>query len=139
MKFYIYFLAVSAFFASCSGTRKLAGVDIKNKEDKASDTVEYELIIFDTGFDTWYVSHSKPTWYHSQDYYETWNKQYVTFWNSKAMSPNLYKFFDTVIDYNPGIDYGLELNHKLFYYFQYVEKALKIDILPPGMGPRSVF
>jgi len=34
------------------------------------------------------------------------------------------------------VDYGIEINHELFYYFQYVEQVLKIQIMPGG--PRAV-
>jgi hypothetical protein len=52
------------------------------------------------------------------------------------MTPRYSRFFETTIDYDPFLDYGLELNHRLFYYFMFVEKKLKIPILPSGMGPR---
>jgi hypothetical protein len=134
-----FLLIVYIISASCSGSKKLPRVNINNADTTANDSVEYELIVFDPGFETWYLSHSKPTWYHSQDYYENWNRQYVTEWNHKAMTPRFSRYFETLIDYVPFIDYGLELNHRLFYYFQYVEKVLKIDILPSGMSPHTVF
>jgi thioredoxin-related protein len=133
--FFIIFLLI---LASCAGNKKLSKVAISNRDNEISDSTEYELIIFDPGFETWYLSHSKPDWYHSKDYYETWNRQYVTAWNSKAMDMRYSRFFESTIDYDPFVDYGLELNHKLFYYFMYVEKGLKIPILPPGTGPQSV-
>jgi thioredoxin-related protein len=133
--FFIIFLLI---LASCAGNKKLSKVAISNRDNEISDSTEYELIIFDPGFETWYLSHSKPDWYHSKDYYETWNSQYVIAWNSKAMDMRYSRFFESTIDYDPFVDYGLELNHKLFYYFMYVEKGLKIPILPPGTGPQSV-
>jgi hypothetical protein len=139
MKFSYFFLIIVLVFASCAGNKKLAKVDIKNQDAKISDSVEYELIIFDPGFESWYVSYSKPTWYHSQTYYETWNKQYVIAWNAKAINPRFGRYFESTIEYDPFTDYGLELNHRLFYYFQYVEKVLKIYILSPGTGPQTVF
>jgi hypothetical protein len=138
MRFHHYLLAILIFLAACTTNRKLSKIDIKDQESGMKDSVEYEIIIFDSGFETWFLTHSKPVWYHSVEYYESWNKQYVVAWNSKAMSPRYSKYFESTIDYDPNISYGLELNHKLFYYFMYVEKALKIDILPSGMGPHSV-
>ena len=137
MKYNILFLFMVVFLVSCGINKKLARVDIKNQDNVKSDSVEYELIIFDPGFDAWYVSNSKPIWYHSKEYYETWNHQYVVSWNSKAISSHFSKYFETTIDYDFTIDYGSELNHKLFYYFQYVEKVLKINILPAGTGPKT--
>lgn len=134
-----FLLIVFVVFASCSGSRKLPKVDIKNTDSQATDSVEYELIVFDPGFESWYLSYSKPSWYHSQNYYESWNRQYVSEWNHKAMSSRYSRFFETTIDYDLYTDYGLELNHRLFYYFQYVEKVLKIDILSAGISPHVVF
>ena len=102
------------------------------------DSIEYALIILDPGFETWFLTQARPMWYHSQSYLESWNRQYVTAWNSKAMTGRNSRYFETFIDYQPHVDYGLELNHKLFYYFQYVEKKLRIPILPSGMGPQSL-
>jgi len=138
MKFNIFILVILLFLAACAGNIKLSKIDIKDQETELKDSVEYELIIFDPGFETWFLTHSRPVWYHSLEYYENWNKQYVVAWNSKTMSPRYSKYFESAIDYDPFIDYGLELNHKLFYYFMYVENVLKIDILPSGMGPQTV-
>jgi len=134
-----YIIIFLVILASCAGNKKLSKVAINNHYTEISDSTEYELIVFDQGFETWFLIHSKPEWYHSQDYYETWNRQYITAWNSKAIDPRYSRFFESSIDYDPFIDYGLELNHKLFYYFMFVEKELKIPILPPGTGPQSVY
>jgi hypothetical protein len=138
MKLNYFVLAALLFLAACAGNKKLPKVDIKNEGTELNDSVVYELVIFDSGFETWFLTHSKPVWYHSAEYYENWNKQYVSAWNSRAMSPGYGKYFESVIGYDPFIRYGLELNHKLFYYFMYVEKELKIEILPSGTGPQTV-
>jgi hypothetical protein len=132
------FVLFIVLLASCAGQKKLASVTIDNQENTGTDSVEYELIVFDPDFESWYLSHSKPDWYFSQSYYEMWNRQYVSAWNNKAMNPKYSRFFETTIDYDPFVDYGLELNHRLFYYFMFVENRLKIPILPPGMGPRII-
>ena len=48
------------------------------------------------------------------------------------MNPGRRSFFQTIIGYEPNVDYGFKLNHKLFYYFQYVEHKLRIPILSNG-------
>ena len=48
------------------------------------------------------------------------------------LDPRKSSFFEPIIGYDPTVDYGFELNHKLFYYFQYVENVLKIQIMPGG-------
>lgn len=130
--------AILLFFAACSGPKKITRVSINNGDTEASDSIEYGLIILDPGFESWFLTQARPMWYHSQSYLESWNRQYVTAWNAKAMTGRAGRYFETYIDYQAHIDYGLELNYKLFYYFQYVEKKLKIPILPSGMGPQGL-
>ena len=72
----------------------------------------------------------------SQAYYENWNRQYVSAWNFNATQASKSNFFEPIVGYEPDVDYGLEINHKLFYYFQYVENVLKIEILPTA--PKAV-
>ncbi|HNQ36802.1 MAG: hypothetical protein KA780_04990 [Prolixibacteraceae bacterium] len=120
--------------AACAGSRK-AGTVALTPDTAGEDSTSYELIVLDPGFETWFLTRSRPAWFHSQSYYESWNRQYVTEWNMKATSPRHSRIFETIIGYDPLVDYGLEINHKLFYYFQYVEKELGIPILPQGMSP----
>ena len=139
MRHLSWILLVAALLASCSRARQLSKVSISNPAEEPQDSVSYELVVLDPGFESWYLMHSRPDWYHSQSYYETWNLQYVPAWNSKVMMPRYSRLFEHTIDYDSFTDYGLDLNHKLFYYFQYVEHALRIPVLPQGMGPRAVF
>jgi hypothetical protein len=88
-----------------------------------TDSIEYELIITDPGFDSWLAT--KPSMnFLSQAYYETWNRMYVTEWNIRYSQPQRYgTIYEDYIDYTPPIDYGLELNYKLYYYFLFFEES----------------
>ena len=103
--------------------------------EEESDSVEYELIVFDTGFESWFLTRSKPSNYYEQSWYEHWNRLYVQAWNNHNLGSRHEQLIDGIINYEPDIDYGLEINHKLFYYFMYVEHELGIRIIPDG--PRS--
>ena len=124
-----YLLMAVTFLAACSGPKGMVKIEPNGKEIAQEDSVEYELIILDPGFETWYMLQNSPARYRSQQYYESWNQQYVSTWNYLATQPRKRSFFEPIIGYEPGVDYGFELNHKLFYYFQYVEHVLKIPIL----------
>jgi len=100
------------------------------------DSLEYELETFDLKFESWYQLHNTPSEYRLQSYYESWNQQYVFAWNSNAMNSRKNSFFEPIVGFDPTEDYGFELNHKLFYYFQYVENVLKIRII--SGGPHAV-
>ena len=131
MKKIFYLLTtITLFMAACSGPKGMVKIEPDGNETVQEDSLEYELIVFDAGFETWYMLQNSPARYRSQQYYENWNQQYVSQWNYLATHSRRRSFFEPIMGYEPGVDYGFELNHKLFYYFQYVEHVLRIPILP---------
>ncbi len=136
MKKIFFGLGILLIVAACSTQKKVVETRVKPVEVETKDSLEYDLETFDSRFETWYTLHNTPSQYRSQSYYETWNKQYVSAWNANAMNPRKSSFFEPIVGYEPNVDYGFELNHKLFYYFQYVENVLKIQIMPNG--PKAV-
>ncbi len=133
MKKVIFWIGILLFVASCSTQKKVAKTKAKPVVKVAKkDSVEYKLETFDQNFETWYAMQNNPSTYRPLSYYEYWNRQYVSEWNAKAANPIRNPFFNSIIDYNTSVNYGFKLNHKLFYYFQYVEHVLKIPILPNG-------
>lgn len=136
MKQIFWGIGVIIFIVACSSQKKAAHVPQVEKKEIAEDSVEYGLETFDQRFETWYQLHNSPAMYRSQGYYESWNRQYVSAWNANAMNPRKSWFFETIVGYDPTVDYGFELNHELFYYFQYVENVLKIEIMPNS--PKAV-
>ncbi len=137
MKRIIFIVGIVVFFASCKTPKNAVKIEKeKDIEVLAEDSVEYEMETFDSKFETWYEFHNKPSQHRSKEYYEGWNRQYVSAWNSNASDPSKSWFFEPIIGYYPTEDYGFELNHELFYYFQYVERVLNIQIMPGG--PRNI-
>jgi hypothetical protein len=142
MKQFILISIVLLFVLACSTQKGVVKIEESNEIHTAArdsvelDSLQYELETFDAKFETWYALHNKPSQYRSQEYYENWNRQYVNAWNYNATQPGKSSFFEPIVGYEPNVDYGFELNHKLFYYFQYVERVLKIEIMPGG--PQSI-
>ena len=96
----------------------------------SNDSVEYELIVMDPGYESFLLMQKSMEFY-SQSYYESWNQRYVTEWNYRHSQPLRYgDMYETYIDYSPHIDYGPELNYKLYYYFQFFEKKHGVKLLP---------
>lgn len=93
----------------------------------ANDSLEYEILIIDIGFETYLHSIAKPANFYSQSYYESKNKFYVTEWNIRAQNSLRYNsaIYENVIDYDFNIDYGLDVNYKLYNYFKFVEYKYK--------------
>jgi len=104
---------------------------VKNKEEAvviANDSLEYEIIIIDIGFNNYLNSIAQPMGYYSLQYLETKNNIFVTNWNILANNPtrNRLNFFP--IDYDPNISYGLEVNYKLFNYFLFAQRKYRINL-----------
>ena len=134
MKNLIYtFVVISFLIFSCGTQNKtVKSTDSTEKEEPvriANDSLEYEIIIIDIGF-TSYLATAKPMSYYSQSYLETRNIVYVTEWNSRARNLTRYNanIYENVIDYQSHIDYGMEVNYKLFSYFQFAQKKYKMRL-----------
>ena len=133
MKKVIYILLLSVFIFNCNTSKPITSN--KNKSEKElskidNDTVtiankelEYEIIIIEPGFNTWLVSRAKPEGFYSQQYLENRNYIYVVEWNQRVLQPQRFdsNLYEMQIDYQPGIDYGYEVNYKLFNYFIYFQ------------------
>lgn len=131
MKYFVFILLI--VFAACSTQKNIELKKVDNTTaQQDSDSLSYELVVLDPGFDSWYATHSKPSWYYTKGYYEYWNQRYVNAWNYEYQSKHFSKTLEGYIDYDPNTDYGLEINHKLFYYFQYVVHALDIPLILDG-------
>ena len=89
-----------------------------------SDKTEYEIMIIEPGFNFWLQSIARPEGYYSQSFLEARNHILVTNWNQRVLqpirfNPNLYEM---QINYEPHIDYGYEVNYKLYNYFIYFQR-----------------
>ena len=90
----------------------------------ASDKTEYEIIIIEPGFNFWLQSIARPEDYYSQSYLENRNQIYVTTWNQRVLLPSQFdpSLYEMQSDYSPNIDYGYEVNYKLYNYFIYFQR-----------------
>ena len=128
---------LSILIASCSSSTLKSSLKMKEKPVViANDSLEYEIIIFDIGFTLYLNSVARPMNYYSQNYLENKNNIYITNWNMRALNPSRFdsSIFENVIEYNPQVNYGLEVNYKLFNYFQFAQQKYKIR-LDGGSGP----
>lgn len=99
----------------------------------ASDTAleeetEYELIVMEPGYETYLVT-QLPMEFYSENYYKTWNQQYVTEWNIRFLSGPRRELFDNEIHYNPMTNYGLELEYRLYHFFRFFEDKYDITLV----------
>ncbi|WP_420322459.1 DUF6146 family protein [Flagellimonas sp.] len=98
-----------------------------NDEEKVEikdEKTEYEIIIIEPGFFTWLQSIARPEGYYSQSFLENRNRLLVISWNQRVLQPQRFNpnLYELQIDYDPNIDYGYEVNYKLYNYFIYFQR-----------------
>lgn len=126
--FYILLLALTIYSCGASRDRNLRSEKIANAENDtvriANDSLEYEIIIIEPGFDLFINSIAKPRGYYSQDYLESKNNILVSTYNQRVYEPQLYNpnLYVQDINYDPNIDYGYEVNYLLYNYFVYFSR-----------------
>ena len=126
----------------CVGSKTDREVSQKEKEafrSTQADTVEisdeesnYEIIIIEPGFNVWLQAVARPPGYYSKTFLENRNRLMVIEWNNRVINnlqfdPQLYQL---QIDYDPLIDYGYEVNYKLYNYFIYFQRKYNQQLGP---------
>jgi hypothetical protein len=142
MKTFVAILLISGLIWSCGPSHSLASTHSEsNTTEKdtvriANDDLEYEIIIIEPGFNTWLESIAKPEGYYSQSFLESRNRILVQAWNDRVLQPFAYNpnLYEMQIDYQPNIDYGYEVNYKLYNYFVYFQLTYKQRLA--GFVPR---
>ena len=142
MKTCIAIVLLSGFIISCGTSHKTVDNSTQTNTTEqdtvriANDELEYEIIIIEPGFNTWLVSVARPEGYYSQSFLESRNRVLVQAWNERVLQPYRYNpnLYEMQIDYNPTIDYGYEVNYKLYNYFIYFQFTYKQQLT--GFVPR---
>lgn len=88
----------------------------------ANDSLEYEIIIIDPGYSYFLQAVAQPEGFYSQEYLENKNQFLVNDYNQRVRQPFAYnpEIYTQEIDYDPSIDYGYDVNYKLYNYFVYL-------------------
>jgi len=123
--------------AGCNSSKQV--IAISDEEEQAfkqveGDTIEitsdktaYEIIIIEPGFNFWLRSVARPEGYYSQSFLESRNQIWVVNWNQRVLQPQQFDplLYELQIDYQPHIDYGYEVNFKLYNYFIYFQRKYR--------------
>ena len=130
--------------ASCHFDKNITGKAKTPDASKASDVVriandslQYEVIIIDSGFNSWLASYAKPRNYYSESYMETKNRIYVSEWNSRVLQPQRYNpnLYEMQINYDPRVHYGYEVNYLIYNYMIYFQLTNKQQLAGFVSGP----
>lgn len=93
----------------------------------SQDSTEYEIYIDDLHFDQWYLLNYSEAKDHANDYYRGKNLVAVSNWNDYYHKGRNSAIIDSYINYEPAIDYGIEVNRKLYWYFKYIKDNYGIN------------
>ncbi len=129
MKFLITILIVAMGFYSCdSGRSTMKGDNIETSASNdtiriANDSLEYEVIIIEPGFDSW-VETQPPMGHYGLSFLESKNRTFVYEYNDRVRNPQRYStiLYPQEINYDLGTEYGLEVNYLLYNYFLYFQQ-----------------
>ena len=129
----IFFLLSVTLFLACGSYSNSTSKNTIIKEDPvviANEALQYEIIIIDIGFTSYLNSIARPMSFHSQTYLQNRNRVYVAVWNNRAQNSQRYNsnIYENVIEYDSNVDYGLEVNYKLFWYFKFAEQKYKMRL-----------
>lgn len=96
----------------------------------ANDSLEYEIIIMEVGFNNWLLT-QRPQSYYSLAFLENRNRIYVQNYNQRVMQPQRYNpdLYFLQINYDPQVNYGKEVNYLLFMYFRYFEQKYRQNLM----------
>lgn len=135
---------IALAFAACtpgpsSSVDKVAAPNVILEDDEEE---EYELTIIDPGFNTWFMTRARPMNFYEHSFYQQWNHRYVVAWNEKVDQQIYYNHrnypFENRIDYNPNINYGVELDYQLYWYFRYIQSMYGRIYNFPGFSGRHM-
>lgn len=132
MRHYLLYIAVIASLATIAGckTKALTGIDQNETTPPtandtvriANDSLQYEVIIIDPGFNTWLYSRAQPRGYYGEPYLKGKNIIWTAEWNTRVLNTQRYgEMYQMRIDYSPQIDYGYEVNYLIYNYLVYFQ------------------
>ena len=111
----------------CSSVKK-ASKTSPTLTQTSQDSTEYEILITDPQFDQWYVINYSPAKDRSKEYYRGENLAGVINWNLYYNTGKYSGIIESIIDYRPEVDYGIEVDRKLFWYLKYISDTYKIRL-----------
>lgn len=93
---------------------------------------EYEVVVIEPGFYNWLKTYAQPEGFYTQEYMENRNVFYVQTWNQRVLLPGQYdpELYVLPIEYDPKINYGYDLNYKLFQFFLYFQQKYNQQLGP---------
>ena len=143
MKYFLGILLFGLLLVGCeTGRKSIDGAKATSEEMDtiriANDSLEYEIIIMDLGFNNWLVT-QPPQGFYSQTFLENRNRLFVTEYNRRVQNFQLYdrNLYWQEINYEFGIDYGYEVNYLLYNYFMFFQERYRQSFIGGRQGPKG--
>ena len=137
----VLFFTIFSVLMACNSSKNQKTFEDKPKLESdtiriSNEEIEYDVIIIDGGFTSWFNSYARPINYYTQSYLEARNRIWVLEWNRRAMLPSQYNpnLYEMTINYQTGIDYGFEVNYMIYNYLVYFQLTNKQQL--GGFVPR---
>ena len=104
----------------------------------ANDSLEYEIIIMDIGFNNWLVT-QPPQGYYGLNFLEGKNRLFVSEYNRRVRDFQLYdpNLYQQQINYDFNVDYGYEVNYLLYNYFMFFQQKYNQSFIGGRRGARQ--
>ncbi|WKD85928.1 hypothetical protein KCTC32516_01277 [Polaribacter huanghezhanensis] len=131
LKFYTFLIPFILLIVSCGSYQTKNNTTIKEQPVViANEALQYEIIIIDPGFTTFLNTQARSKEYYSESYLKNKNRLYVNVWNNRVRYPQRFNsnIYENAIDYQANIDYGLDVNYKLYWYFKFAEQKYKMKL-----------
>lgn len=89
----------------------------------ANEELEYEIIIYEIGFNSWLVT-QRPITYYAENTLANKNRWNVSEYNRRVNLPFQYdpNLYVNLINYEFQVDYGKEVNYLLYMYFEFFQE-----------------
>jgi hypothetical protein len=124
----ITFIGIMAIvIGSCSPVKNASKTSAVLTQTGA-DSTEYGITIIDPGFETWYLLNYSQAVDRTNEYYRVRNNMAVLNWNDYYRTGKFGNIIDCWIDFRSDVDYGIEVNRRLFWYFKYVTVTYRLNI-----------
>lgn len=135
----VFIIVISLFMFQCkSGVNTTSNkMDVEVDRTVSNDTIrisnpesDYDIVIIEPGFFDWLIT-QQPKENYTQKFLEMRNAVFVQAWNQRALNPSLYdnKLYQMEINYFTNVDYGMEVNYKLFMYFRFFQSKYNQNLL----------
>ncbi len=126
MKKFFLPILILLFAWSCSSSQKAGSAE--SRPTIKSDSTEYEITIIDNEFNNWYLMNFSPSKDRSNEYYRSKNQVGVSSWNDYYTRNRYHSIIYDFIYFDNSLDYGIEVNRKLYWYFKYTEEKNNIRL-----------